>query len=306
MKRAQKINMEQIGEKEFVSVGDKLRINCQWVSVCLCTALLLQTLGQGWVICLENMSLCVWRWPFQSTFSDASTRVSSPAASSPSSLFFSPSLFWWYVQSCILHAESVPLPPEINSTLPNWITFRNGIISRSSQTEARARASKRVCLCVSMYWSEPPGDLSKVTHSVFRTVSIVSHPHSSWGTSCPHPPPLLSSSVAQTGDLRPLWGPRRDLISNRRLKSDEAGSFPQLGVSRVKCGLAHLSIRATKWGSPTGGAFRQDPWRRVILNVNWILNDSQIKLCVKRSWKICLAIGHLALPSFSTQLWRRG
>lgn len=66
----------------------------------------------------------------------------------------------------ILHADSVSLPPVINSLL-NWIKF----CIESSDAYARR---KSVHVCVFMNWSEPPVDSIKMTHSVFLTALSVS------------------------------------------------------------------------------------------------------------------------------------
>lgn len=66
----------------------------------------------------------------------------------------------------ILHADSVSLPPVINSLL-NWIKFC------IESPDAYARR-KNVRVCVFMNWSEPPVDSIKMTHSVFLTALSVS------------------------------------------------------------------------------------------------------------------------------------
>lgn len=141
----------------------------QIASACLCIALLYRLTVKGessvWRICHFVFS----RWPFGNTFSDASTRVSNPAPSSPSCLFSS-SLFWWcilgfFLMSRILHAASVSLPHVINSALLNWIKFW----IESSDAHAR-----RVCVCARVHWSETPVSSSKMTHSVFLTIPVFS------------------------------------------------------------------------------------------------------------------------------------
>lgn len=176
----------------------------QIASACLCIALLYRLTVKGessvWRICHFVFS----RWPFGNTFSDASTRVSNPAPSSPSCLFSS-SLFWWcilgfFLKSRILHAASVSLPHVINSALLNWIKFW----IESSDAHAR-----RVCVCARACTGVRPllVPAKWLTLSSSQSPFSVSHPHSSWGTSCPQ---LPCSSAAQTGLLGPLWGPCLD------------------------------------------------------------------------------------------------
>lgn len=128
---------------------------------------------RGWVICLENMSLYVFPLTFwQCIFWSECWSVKS---STPFTiLFFSPRYFddtysFYFLKSFfahILHADSVSLPPVINSLL-NWIKF----CIESSDAYARR---KNVRVCVFMNWSEPPVDSIKMTHSVFLTALSVS------------------------------------------------------------------------------------------------------------------------------------